>query len=198
MNLFPKVSKYQQWAGRKFGDWPIIRGCRSMKSVLFHVLWTKIQNMYMVFAGVFALNVNRENKFSSVACLFASAKHTLTHINAIMTMETWCAASSLILAQQWHHKMIHEWVKSCSRPSCAGAKGLKCEQCLIKSKKNRKKADKTIWTCSISFTTDHFSRAIKLMRAKTRHWTCSNYKRTSQPPAYTPRAQEVTRESRHW
>lgn len=39
---------------------------------------------------------------------------------------------------------------------------------------------------------------IKLMRAKRRNWTCSNYRRTSRPPACTPRAQEVTRESRQW
>ncbi len=72
----------------------------------------------------------------------------------------------------------------------------------VKKCKKKKHGTQTretdFWTCSINFTVDHFSWAIKLMRAKTRNWTCSNYRRTSRPPAYTPRAQEVTRESRQW
>lgn len=74
---------------------------------------------------------------------------------------------------------------------------------LKKSAKNEKrsqsnrggvKADSR--TLSINLPANRFSQAIKLMRAKTRIWTCNNYRRTSRPPAYTPGAQEVTRESR--
>lgn len=67
-----------------------------------------------------------------------------------------------------------------------------------KRKKKKSNQNLTSKTCSLSFTADYFSQTIKPMRAKMRNWTCSNYWRTSRPPANTPRAQEVTRESRQW
>lgn len=51
---------------------------------------------------------------------------------------------------------------------------------------------------SINLAVNLFSQAIKLMRAKTRTRTCNNYRRAARPPAYTPGAQEASRESRLW
>lgn len=65
-----------------------------------------------------------------------------------------------------------------------------------RSQSNRGGVEADTRTLSINLAANRFSQAIKLMRAKTRIWTCNNYRRTSRPPAYTPGAQEVTRESR--
>lgn len=130
-----------------------------------------------------------------------------THSHALQYRE--CVMRFHFL-QVWHH--IPDLIDAKSQ---SGAEICRCQTVrdaniaslrqtkLKKSAKNEKRSQSNrggvetdTRTLSINLAANRFSQAIKLMRAKTRIWTCNNYRRTSRPPAYTPGAQEVTRESR--